>query len=111
MSYLVEKERVHIVSVADNYTLALSDAGGLIEMDSTNAKSILLDTNANTPFPIGTQIIVVRKGTGTLNIANAVTVTINSVSGNRYISTQYGAATLVKIASDEWYLFGDLTGV
>jgi hypothetical protein len=111
MSYLVEKERVHIVSVTDNHTLAISDGGGLVEMNSATAKSVLVDTNANIPFPIGTQIIVVRKGTGTLNIGNAVGVTINSVSGNRYISTQYGAATLVKIASDEWYLFGDLTGV
>jgi hypothetical protein len=111
MSYLVEKERVHIVSVTDDHTLAISDGGGLVEMNSGLAKTITVDTNANVAFPIGTQIIVVRKGAGTLNIASAGEVTINSVSGNRYISTQYGAATLVKIASDEWYLFGDLTGV
>lgn len=110
MSYLVEKERVHIVSKTENYTLALSDGGGLVDMNNAAARTITVDTNANVAFPIGTQIIVVRKGAGTLNIANAVGVTINSVSGNRYISTQYGAATLVKIASDEWYLFGDLTG-
>jgi hypothetical protein len=110
MSYLVEKERVHIVSVTDNYTLALSDGGGLVDMTSGVAKAITVDTNANVGFPIGTQIIVVRKGTGTLQVSNAVGVTIRSVSGNRFISTQYGAATLVKIASDEWYLFGDLTG-
>lgn len=110
MSYLVEKERVHIVSKTENYTLALSDGGGLVDMNNGAARTITVDTNANVAFPIGTQIIVVRKGAGTLNIANVVGVTINSVSGNRYISTQYGAATLVKIASDEWYLFGDLTG-
>lgn len=111
MSYLVEKERVHIVSVADDYTLALSDGGGLVEMNNGAGKTITVPANANVSFPIGTQIILVRKGAGTLNIANAAGVTINSVSSNRYISTQYGAATLVKIASDEWYLFGDLTGV
>jgi hypothetical protein len=111
MSYLVEKERVHIVSKTDDYTLSISDGGGLVEMNNGAAKTITVPPNATVAFPIGTQIIVVRKGAGTLNIANHVDVTINSVSGNRYISTRYGAATLVKIASDEWYLFGDLTGV
>lgn len=110
MSYLVEKERVHIVSKTDNHTLVLSDGGGLIDVNAGTAKTITVPANASVSFPLGTQIIVVRKGSGTLQISAAVGVTINSVSGNTYISTRYGAATLVKIASDEWYLFGDLTG-
>lgn len=111
MSYLVEKERVSVNTVTDNYTLAISDGGGLVDMDSAVAKTITIDTNANVAFPIGTQIVIVRKGVGTLQVVAAGGVTINSVSGNTYISTQYGASTLVKIATNEWYLFGDLTGV
>lgn len=110
MTYLVERERVQVNTVTDNYTLAFGDAGGLVDMNSGVAKTITVNTNANVAFPIGTQIVVVRKGAGTLQIVPAGGVTINSVSGNRFISTQYGAATLVKVATDEWYLFGDLTG-
>lgn len=110
MSYLVEKERVHIVSKTENYTLAISDGGGLVDMNNGAARTITVDTDANVAFPIGTQIILVRKGAGTLQVLEAVDVTIRSVSDNTFISTQYGAATLVKIATNEWYLFGDLTG-
>jgi ferric-dicitrate binding protein FerR (iron transport regulator) len=110
MSYLVEKERVHIVSETENYTLALSDGGGLVDMNNAAARTITVPTNATVAFPLGTQIILVRKGAGTLQVVAAGGVTINSVSGNAFISTQYGAATLVKIATNEWYLFGDLTG-
>jgi len=111
MSYLVEKERVHIVSKTENYTLALSDGGGLVDMDNDAARTITVPANGTVAFPIGTQIILVRKGAGTLQVVAAGGVTINSVSNNTFISTRYGASTLVKIATNESYLFGDLTGV
>lgn len=110
MTYLVEKERVSTNTQTENYTLAISDGGGLVDMNNGAARTITVPANGTVAFPLGTQIILVRKGAGTLQVVAAGGVTINSVSGNTFISTQYGAATLVKIATNEWYLFGDLTG-
>lgn len=110
MTFLVEKDRVQINTQTDNYTLTIDDGAGMVEMNSGVAKTITIDTNANVPFPIGTQIVLVRKGAGSLEVVAAGGVTLRSVSSNTFIASQYAGATLVKVATDEWYLFGDLTG-
>ena len=110
MTFLVEKDRVQINTQTENYTLTIEDGAGMVEMNNANARTITVDTNANISFPIGTQIVLVRKGTGSVQVVAAGGVTINSVGSNTFIASQYAGATLVKVATDTWYLFGDLTG-
>ena len=62
-------------------------------------------------FPVGTEIKVAQLGAGQLRIATIAGTgaqSINTCCGSK-ISAQYGVATLLKRATDEWYLFGDLT--
>lgn len=110
--WLVTKEstsRVPVSTKTANYTLALSDEGGLIEMNSAGALTLTIPTNATSAFPVGSQVVVVRKGAGDVTVAGAVGVTLQSVSSNTKVASQYGGATLVKVATDTWYLFGDLS--
>jgi hypothetical protein len=65
--------------------------------------------NSSVAFPIGTQILVSQYGAGQTSFVATGGVTIRSASGNLKLSAQYAAATLVKIADNEWYLFGSLT--
>jgi hypothetical protein len=104
----VQKAALGISTQTSSYTLVLSDAGKLVEFNSASNLTLTIPANSSVAFPVGTQIVVARLGSGKVNIA-ITTDTLYSVSSNRYISSQYGAVTLVKRTSTTWYLFGDLS--
>jgi hypothetical protein len=89
-----------------NYTLVLSDAGKTIEMNSGSANTLTIPTNASVSFLSGSKINIVQYGAGQTTITGSVN--IRSANGWLKINAQYGAATLVKIGGDEWYLYGNL---
>lgn len=92
-----------------NYTLTLSDAYKMIELNSGSAITILIPKNSDVPFPIGTQIIVSQYGAGQVTFNTGVAVTVRSSGGKTKTAAQYAVATLIKRGTDEWYLAGDLT--
>jgi len=104
----VQKAALGVSTKTANYTLALTDAGSLIEFNSASNRTLTIPANATVAFPIGSQIVVARLGSGKVDIA-ITSDTLYSVSSNKYISNQYGAVTLVKRTSTTWYLFGDLS--
>ena len=90
----------------------LADQGKMIEANSGSSSVITVPLNLNVAFPIGTEISVVMRNTGTVQIVGEVgfsSVTVNSAGSLDTISTQYGAASLVKVDTNEWYLYGNLT--
>jgi hypothetical protein len=98
-----------INSQPSNYTLALTDSGDLVEMTGASGSSTLtIPTNLLVPFPLGTQIFIIRSGSSSVGVTGSVGVTINSAQGYLNLNYQYSAATLVKKGTDTWYLFGDL---
>jgi hypothetical protein len=92
-----------------DYILVLSDANKLVEMNVTIANNIQIPLNSSVAFSIGTQILVSQYGAGQTQIVPAVGVTIRSAGGKLKLNSQYSGATLIKIATNEWYLFGDIT--
>ena len=94
---------------AASYVLVLADGGKMVEMDNAAANNLTVPLNSAVAFPIGTQILISQYGAGQTMIVATGGVTIRSKGGNLKLSSQYSAATLVKVAADEWYLFGDLT--
>ena len=91
------------------YTLVLTDAAKLITL--TNAASITLSvpTNASVAFAVGTQILLYQGGAGqvTVSAVTPATTTIRAQGSKTKIIGQYGLAGLVKVATDEWVLFGN----
>lgn|SRR5690348_9533699 len=92
-----------------SYTLVASDAEKLVEMNVAGANNLTVPPNSEVAFDIGTQILISQYGAGQTSIVAGSGVTIRSDSGNLNLSAQYVAATLVKIGTNEWYLFGSLT--
>ena len=92
-----------------SYVLSVQDIGRLIEMDVATANNLTVPTNATAAFPVGTRINIIQYGAGQTTILAASGVTIRSISNFVKISGRYGIAFLVKIATDEWYLTGNLT--
>lgn len=92
-----------------SFTLALVDEGTHILCSSASAITVTVPTNASVALPIGTMIMIVRYGTGVVSLAPAGGVTLNSVASKRSIATQFEVASLVKIGTDNWMLFGALS--
>lgn len=91
-----------------NYTISLSDSAKTITVNSGSAVTITIPANATVPFPIGTRIDIVGLGSGTVDVAAASNVTINSKNSWKKLNAQYSGATVMKIDTNTWVLIGDL---
>lgn len=92
-----------------SYTLQLSDGDKLVEMNVGSANNLTVPLNASVAFPIGTQILIAQYGAGQTSILPTGGVNVRSAGGKLKLTERYSAATLIKIDTDEWYLFGDLS--
>lgn len=90
------------------YTFVLADAWSLVTFNNAAAVTVTVPPNSSVAFPIGTQIDCSQIGAGKVTFAPWASVTINSKGWNKAISAQYVGATLKKIGTDTWLLFGDL---
>jgi hypothetical protein len=92
-----------------SYTLVAGDVGKTIEMNLTTANNLTVPTNASATIAVGSTITITQYGTGRTTIVAASGVTIRSANGWLKLAAQYGAVTLVKVGTDEWYAFGALS--
>jgi hypothetical protein len=91
-----------------SYSLVLTDRGKLVEMNVATANNLTVPLNSSVAFPIGTKIDIAQYGAGQTTVVATSGVTVRSAGGALKLAAQYSGATLVKIATDEWYLFGDI---
>jgi hypothetical protein len=102
-----------LAAKSSNHTLVLADSGKTMLLSPSSSDLVIsIPTNASVAFNIGTRLEIVRVGTGTGNVAvtaiDSGTTTIRSKDGNLKLSKAYSGATIIKIATDEWVLIGDL---
>ena len=91
-----------------SYTLVLSDADKLVETNVASANNLTVPLNSSVAFPTGTQILLAQYGAGQTTVVATSGVTIRSNGGKLKLNAQYSGATLIKIDTNEWYLFGDI---
>jgi hypothetical protein len=91
-----------------SYTLVLSDADKLVEINNASANNLTVPLNSSVAFATGTQILLAQYGAGQTTIVATSGVTIRSNGAKLKLNAQYSGATLIKIAENEWYLFGDI---
>lgn len=91
------------------YTFVLGDAGKLVEGNNAAAQTYTVPPNSSVAFPVDTTVINIGQyGAGQITIAAGLGVTIRSSASRLKIAGQYSVASLVKIGTDEWWLFGDI---
>lgn len=95
------------------YTFVASDAGAIVTASNSSALTYSIPTNASVPFAIGSQITVISIGTGltTINAVTSGTTSIYSTGATAAapkLRAQYSSATAIKIATDTWYVVGDV---
>jgi len=91
-----------------DYTLVLTDAGKVIEINSGSSENVTIPPNSSVAFPIGTQIVVVRLGAGAVVIVEGSGVTTRSDGDKAKIKSQYSSCVLIKHETNEWYILGNL---
>jgi len=97
------------------YTFVLTDANNtLVTASNASAQTYSIPTNASVAYPIGSQINIIAIGAGqvTINAVTSGTTTILSNGGtpaSPKLRVQYSSASLVKVATDTWYVIGDIS--
>ena len=95
------------VTETNSRSLTLADAGCDIVVNSTAAVTITVPSDDEVDFPIDTEIIIFRAGTGTVTI-NFDSVTVWSVETARGIADQYTSVLLKKRDADTWSFEGNI---
>lgn len=95
------------------YTFALTDNGKLVTASNASAQTYSIPTNATTAFPIGTQINLIQIGAGQVTVSAATPGTTTVLSNaatpaGPKCRNQYAALTAIKVATDVWYVIGDI---
>ena len=92
-------------------TLALTDADNkLITYSNTGTTTVTVPPFSSIAMTTGSVVNVIKIGSGgTISIVQGSGVTLASsgaTSTNPVITTQYRAASLVKVSTDSWYVIG-----
>lgn len=96
------------------YTAVLTDnRNKLVTMSVAGANDFLIPTNASVAFPVGSVINVIQIGAGqtTIKAVTSGTTTISSTGASPIapkLRAQYSAASCIKVATDTWYVIGDI---
>jgi hypothetical protein len=92
-----------------SYTLALTDVAKVVTLTNAAAITLTVPTNASVAFPVGSQILLYQGGAGQVTITPDSGVDVRSSGSKLKITDQYSVAGLLKLATDEWVAFGNLT--
>ena len=94
---------------ASNTTLAISDSGKHYYSTTAGNITLTIPNNATSSFATGSAINIVVQAVGNILVNAAPGVTLflagNATSANRVVGT-YGVATLMKVATDTWFING-----
>ena len=84
-------------------TLTLADANKFIKLDNGSANVTTIPPNSSVAFPTGTRIEITQSNSGQSQVVAGSGVTLRAAGGASKLSAQYAQATLLKVATDEWY--------
>lgn len=89
-------------------TLEITDAGALVAFINSAEATLTIPTAAFVAFPAGTEIEILSYGSGSVTIAGADGVILNSFEGKQSLAGTYATAVLKMMDYDEWLLTGAL---
>ncbi|SDH79477.1 hypothetical protein SAMN05421742_11320 [Roseospirillum parvum] len=90
------------------YTLALADDGRLIRCTNAETITVTVPAQSSVAWPAGAVVHIEQGGAGTVTVAGARGVTVNSRDGMDSTVGQHSVATLMRVAEDTWTLTGDI---
>jgi len=100
----------HVSSVTSSvYDFRLSDANSFLSFGGSDPlQAAVIPNDSTLNLPIGWKTNVAKFGSSTVNFVPSSGVNLRSLASNTAINSLNGQATLIKIASNDFFLFGDL---
>jgi hypothetical protein len=93
------------------YTFVLADNGKLVTASNASAQTYTIPLNSSVAYATGAQINIIQIGAGQVTIQGTGGVTVASTGATATapkLRAQYSSATLIKVATDTWYVVGDI---
>jgi hypothetical protein len=93
------------------YTFVLADNGKLVTASNASAQTYTIPLNSSVAYATGAQINLIQIGAGQVTVVGAGGVTVASngaTSASPKCRNQYAALTCIKVATDTWYVIGDI---
>lgn len=94
-----------------SYTFVLTDNYKLVTASNASAQTYTIPPNSSVAYPVGSVINVIQIGAGQVSFAQGAGVTIASTGATATapkLRVQYSAASAIKVATDTWYVVGDI---
>lgn len=85
-----------------SYTLVLADRNSVVTLNNASAVSLTIPADSSVAYPIGTEIVLINKGAGTVTVG-ITTDTLNQNVGGLTMA-QYDKRTLIKITATSWIM-------
>jgi hypothetical protein len=93
------------------YTFVLTDNGKLVTASNASAQTYTIPLNSSVAYSTGAQINLIQIGAGQVTVVGAGGVTVASnaaTAASPKCRNQYAALTCIKVATDTWYVIGDI---
>jgi hypothetical protein len=96
-------------SQSASYILSLEDHGRVVPINNSSANTLTVPPNDSVAFPVGSVVNIIQTGSGQTTITPGSGVTLRSEGNKLKTKAQYALVGMVKVATDEWVVFGNLT--
>jgi hypothetical protein len=93
--------------ITSAYIPVVSDAGLVLEVNSSSVVNITIPPHTTAAFPVGSVFDILRYGTGAVNLIGGTGVSIRTPS-TLSLRAQYSTVSLRQRAFNEWVLAGDV---
>lgn len=90
------------------YTLLATDPGYLIATSNGSAVTVTVPPNADASIAVGGALVLAQYGAGQVTVAPGSGVTLRSAGSLLKTRAQFSQVTLIKVATNEWLVGGDL---
>ena len=90
----------------DSYELIIDDDGAVITMNKGTATNLTFPLNASVAFELGTQILFLNRGAGTMTFVAGGTTLISD--GSMLDLATGKSASAILIDTDTWFIMGGL---
>ena len=107
----IEAEQLGVTAAnrteTDSFTFVLTDAGKTVLGNKATAMNATVPPNSSVAFAVNTWLNLAQKGAGAVTIVAGSGVTLRSRLG-LVLGGQYSGVSMLQVAADEWYVFGDV---
>jgi len=108
VSPLIAPGYIPVTTQTLDYSLVAADHHSFVWINAATDKIVTLPSNATTAIPVGSWVVIGRKGAGEVSIAAGGGATMYAKVNPARLEDQYAVCVAHKVATDEWNVRWDI---